>query len=208
MKSRLNCWSGSFAAAIVGLFLSSATHANLIVNGGFEEPIIVGEPGSSGSYEHRNGTELTGWNSFSSSRGIVHFNSLYQAGPSEGEQAVQIENAGDWISQDFTTIVGQAYQLSLDGWRYATASTLSTLSVTVGPISTTLEGPTDTWVNYMLNFTANSPITTLKFESLAGLNQFPQIDNVSVNSVPIPATVWLFGSGLIGLVGVARRKAA
>jgi len=24
--------------------------------------------------------------------------------------------------------------------------------------------------------------------------------------VPIPATVWLFGSGLLGLVGIARRK--
>jgi len=24
--------------------------------------------------------------------------------------------------------------------------------------------------------------------------------------VPIPAAVWLFGAGLIGLVGVARRK--
>ena len=39
------------------------------------------------------------------------------------------------------------------------------------------------------------------------------IDNVSitadVSAVPIPAAVWLFGSGLIGLVGVARsRKAA
>jgi hypothetical protein len=29
-----------------------------------------------------------------------------------------------------------------------------------------------------------------------------------VNPVPVPAAVWLFGSGLIGLVGVARRKKA
>lgn len=38
------------------------------------------------------------------------------------------------------------------------------------------------------------------------------IDNVSivtdVNAVPVPAAVWLFGSGLIGLVGVARKKKA
>lgn len=37
------------------------------------------------------------------------------------------------------------------------------------------------------------------------------IDNVSivtdVSAVPVPAAVWLFGSGLLGLVGVARRKA-
>lgn len=29
----------------------------------------------------------------------------------------------------------------------------------------------------------------------------------AVHVVPVPAAVWLFGSGLIGLVGVARRKA-
>jgi hypothetical protein len=28
----------------------------------------------------------------------------------------------------------------------------------------------------------------------------------SVQAVPIPAAVWLFGSGLLGLVGVARRR--
>lgn len=30
----------------------------------------------------------------------------------------------------------------------------------------------------------------------------------SVSNIPIPAAVWLFGSGLLGLVGVARRKKA
>ena len=29
---------------------------------------------------------------------------------------------------------------------------------------------------------------------------------VSVSSVPIPASIWLFGSGLIGLIGIAKRK--
>ncbi|GAB4511083.1 MAG: hypothetical protein Tsb0026_13720 [Sulfuricaulis sp.] len=31
-------------------------------------------------------------------------------------------------------------------------------------------------------------------------------DNLFTSAVPIPAAVWLFGSGLLGLIGVARRK--
>lgn len=34
------------------------------------------------------------------------------------------------------------------------------------------------------------------------------IDNISLSSVPIPATALLFGSGLLGLIGIARRKNA
>jgi len=34
------------------------------------------------------------------------------------------------------------------------------------------------------------------------------MDNVRINSVPIPAAVWLFASGLLGLIGIARKKAA
>lgn len=32
--------------------------------------------------------------------------------------------------------------------------------------------------------------------------------SIGVAAVPVPATVWLFGSGLFGLIGVARRKKA
>jgi len=34
----------------------------------------------------------------------------------------------------------------------------------------------------------------------------PTITNYEVAIVPVPTTIWLFGSGLIGLIGVARRK--
>lgn len=32
--------------------------------------------------------------------------------------------------------------------------------------------------------------------------------SMTVTAVPVPAAVWLFGSGLLGLIGVARRKAS
>ena len=36
---------------------------------------------------------------------------------------------------------------------------------------------------------------------------FSHAVNGTLTAVPVPAAVWLFGSGLIGLVGLARRKA-
>ncbi len=33
-----------------------------------------------------------------------------------------------------------------------------------------------------------------------------RIDNIIVPAVPVPAAAWLFGSGLLGLIGVARRR--
>jgi len=33
-----------------------------------------------------------------------------------------------------------------------------------------------------------------------------QLDNVSISSVPVPAAVWLFSTGLITLIGAAKRK--
>ena len=32
------------------------------------------------------------------------------------------------------------------------------------------------------------------------------IDSVSIHAVPLPAAAWLFGSALLGLVGLGRRK--
>lgn len=34
------------------------------------------------------------------------------------------------------------------------------------------------------------------------------LDTIEMSAVPVPAAVWLFGSGLLGLVGIARRKKA
>lgn len=71
-----------------------------------------------------------------------------------------------------------------------------------------------TYINYLIDITSIvgfGGTFTLRFAEVDNQGNFNQgIDNVSiqVSNVPIPAAVWLFGSGLIGLVGMARRKKA
>ncbi len=50
---------------------------------------------------------------------------------------------------------------------------------------------------------------TFNYVSSQSVNGF-SLDDVtfgSVSAVPVPAAVWLFGSGLLGLIGIAKRKA-
>lgn len=54
----------------------------------------------------------------------------------------------------------------------------------------------------------HSAFTDVPLNGYAGTydpaNQLVYVNNIS--AIPVPAAVWLFGSGLIGLIGVARRK--
>ena len=55
----------------------------------------------------------------------------------------------------------------------------------------------------------NVRVDTLLISLVGGLEN--NIDNIDVSAapiVPIPSAVWLFGTGLLGLAGMARRKAA
>lgn len=47
-------------------------------------------------------------------------------------------------------------------------------------------------------------ISTSPGVTTSGLNF--SVDSVSVSAVPVPTAAWLFGSGLIGIIGLARRK--
>jgi hypothetical protein len=57
-----------------------------------------------------------------------------------------------------------------------------------------------------VSFQNNLSATTLSNGETASIQKKLGGVGLYVNQVPVPAAVWLFGSGLIGLVGVARRK--
>ena len=68
-----------------------------------------------------------------------------------------------------------------------------------------------TWIG-VFDFTGYN---TSDFVVQAGYNEYDPVliggaNNIiagtEVSAVPVPAAAWLFGSGLIGLIGVARRK--
>ena len=66
------------------------------------------------------------------------------------------------------------------------------------------------WQDQTLLFTATSETQNLSFEAVVpDTRDYIDIglDGVSISIVPIPPAAWLFGSGLVGLIGLARRKA-
>lgn len=66
-----------------------------------------------------------------------------------------------------------------------------------------------TLINFSTGFTGTDSIRRLEFEGFgvltAGTTGYA-VDNFSYSLVPVPAAVWLFGSGLISLIGLARHK--
>jgi hypothetical protein len=67
-------------------------------------------------------------------------------------------------------------------------------------------------LGFSFNFTAGSDTSLLVSGTYTDENflDAPIVSSTlattSVSTVPVPAAVWLFGSGFIGLIGIARRK--
>ena len=91
-----------------------------------------------------------------------------------------------------------------DGTNTSTAASWSSLAATGGSAPVNLVTQATMGINW--GAVNSSAVTGIQFVVTGVQNMDSIIDNVS--AVPVPAAVWLFGSGLLGLIGIARRKKA
>ena len=117
-----------------------------------------------------------------------------------------------WNVDNSATISGQGDSTSgsLDAWTTGTDSNWTPgtpgTAAGSGSGSALVAAGAGSWTGAVVNF-GNVGAAWTAFDGTPYTEKF----NITVNGVappeiPIPAAVWLFGSGLLGLVGVARRK--
>lgn len=77
------------------------------------------------------------------------------------------------------------------------------------PILITLQGGSENYHWYLFEGITGTVNGAFDASVLEGNNTLSSLSAYTTATVvPVPATVWLFGSGLLGLVGVARRRSA
>src|SRR5438105_1537310 len=168
-------------AALFGVFmwlgLPSHTHANLLVNGSFETPVVT--PGTFANFT-TNSTAITGWTVFGPAVSVVSgtFTSGALSFPAQdGVQWLDLtgptSGPSEGVNQTVTTTPGQTYNLSfyvgnIVGGGFGSTSTVGVL-VNGSQIATetnSTPGTTLNWKLFTVPFTAASASTIIGFQTL------------------------------------------
>ncbi|MHC8370537.1 DUF642 domain-containing protein [Pseudomonas sp. MDT1-85] len=170
----------------------SATAANLLVNGSFEQP------GCSDSCVLDTPVEanfITGWTTFLSGAEYFKVSGSIPGTAAEGAVIVDLANYvygnGGGIQQNFATVAGAKYRLTFSAGnaRYAGRSGDGVVQVKVAGQAVTFNTPTATgvfieWSTITYDFTATTAQTTLAFSNEQNPNaNFAFIDNVIVEPI-------------------------
>lgn len=194
------------AVALLGASFSS--HATLIVNGDFEENFVA-----SNKWVVFNSADVAGWQGSN----IEIWNALGGAIAASGKNFIELNahgsNSGAWsIFQTFATEIGRQYQLSF--YYRARNNNNEAFEAKAADISWKLEDHVvGSWNLFSSIFVATGNSTTLTLSSLTGGTMGNLIDNVQVSALPgpavsvsAPATLAVFGAGLLLLAGGRRLR--
>jgi Protein of unknown function (DUF642)/PEP-CTERM motif len=189
----------------IGLIAACASaQANLITNGDFESSPPAGL--TSGNYLQVNvgSSDIAGWVVSGAPGKSVDL--IQNAYGSINNISVDLMGTPGpaTISQMFSVIAGQTYQLDFDLSR--NGGSLHTVLLNFGSLSNTIS-PVITGTHITRLFTAALTGSANLAFSASGTDTFsgPVIDNVIVSAVPLPGTLALLGLGL-GFCMVRRSK--
>ena len=205
MKSLKTLLSSVLLAATAGS-LSLAANANILVNGGFENPNI-----NTGSWQYFSSSDVDGWNGSN----IEIWKNYNNVSAFEGGQFAELNShpgtgQAFTIFQDFSTVQGQWYDVSF-AYR-ARANNNEAFQVDLNGTSNIEswlidDHTTSQWSTFSGSFLADSSLSSIActtvVPSTGTVGNF--IDDVQVSAVSEPATLALLGLGLAGL-GFTRRR--
>jgi hypothetical protein len=221
-------WVVVAAIAVV----STTARANLILDGGFESP-LVGPGGFQSGFQAFTVGQTFGtgnpWTVVGSSSGnvAVYPNTETIGSPptalnvQEGSQAMDLTGNTDTgsptgVSQSFATTPGSTYSLlfyvgELNNQAASIVVNLNGSLFQTATNNSPTSGNTTLWQLFSYNFTAAGATTTLSFlNNSASGTALNGLDNVSVNlavsSTPEPGTAVFLGVGLAGLVAARSRR--
>lgn len=123
-------------------------------------------------------------------------------------QKVELFKGETFFTETFEIVDAGSYLATLTDFEFPTPLEETGMSITtttemlgnlVAPGSFTFEA---TPGEYFISFFGFADTTSSTMLGQYGID----VSMTEIPEIPVPAAVWLFGSGLIGLVGIARRK--
>ena len=217
--------------AVLPLMLLGMSNAaaNLVSNPSFET--FTGTFDGTGASSIPVGSaELVGWNIVENEIAVLRNGHVSNTASSDGNNFLDLTGFTDkgfpkGISQSLNGLVtGRTYSFALDlGIRNGLC--VSGGNICGGPIKVTASigsagGPTisqtfthassdpgNIWDTFGFSFLADNPSMTLSILGNQPAGLYIGLDNVSVvAAVPLPAAAWLFGTGLLTLLGVSKKR--